>query len=223
MNINIFNRILRLLKFDSKNRNVDITESLQNIEEQEKKLTSSLTNLIFQGSKLKAKRKDLIFELEDIAIELDNAVSEDDEEISLYLLEKTDQLKSDIEFIDRELQSLESDITEIQKTKKDLSFNKEKYKNLLISHSYKLESLKAKRLIQSQIDTTNLASNKIQDPLSQLKDEILKSEAELKVLTNDINPIEVRLRNNKLNRTKLQYKRQFEKLKKSKMTNEVIA
>ena len=199
-----------------KSEDLNLNKSLQNIDNQETKLNESLTNLIFQESKLKEKRKDLIFELEDIAIELDQSVKENDEEISLYLLEKTDQFKSDISFLDSQLISLQKDISDIQGTKSDLSLNKEKYKSLLISQSYKLESLRAKKEIKNQMDSANRISTNSSAPLNQLRDRILKTEAELKVIDNNTHPLEQKLRNNKSMRSHLKYKAQFDKLKQSK-------
>ena len=209
--MNIIEKIKSLFRSDD----INLQKSLLEIEKQESKLGDSLTNLIFQSSKLSEKRKSIIFELEDIAIELDQAIKENDEEISLYLLEKTDQLKTDVQFIDTELGSLNNDISDIQITKKDLSLNKEKYKNLLISHSYKLESLRAKKEIKNQINVVNQVSSNTENPLNMLKEKILRTEAELKVIDNNAHPIEEKLKFNKAQRAQLKYKDQFKKLKES--------
>jgi phage shock protein A len=210
--MNIFTKIKLFFKSDDLN----LQKSLQQIESQESKLSASLINLIFQNSKFSEKRKAIIVELEDIAIELNQAVREDDEEISVYLLQKTDQLKSEVSFIDTEIEILEKDINEIQATKNDLSLNKEKYKNLLITHSFKLESLRAKKEIKSQISDVNLVSSNTENPLKRIKEKIMRTEAELKVIEKNTHPIEEKLMNNKAQRAQKKYKEQFYQLRASK-------
>ncbi len=194
----------------------DPQAALDKLTKQESRLSESLTNLIFQQGKLREKRKGIIYQLEDIAIELDELVSENDEEACLYLLEKTDQLKQDVSFIDSELESLNISIQELQRTQSDLVLNKDKYKNLVISHSYKLESLKAKKDIKNQIQAANGIRTNTNNPIELLQDKILKAEAEIKVLENTTNPIEERLKEKKRNRKNTKYLEQFNKLKLSK-------
>jgi phage shock protein A len=136
--------------------------------------------------------------------------------MSLYLIEQADLLKTDIAFIDEELTSLDDSITDLSESRSQLGLNKEKYKNQLISNSYKLESLKSKKKINAQIQSVSSFQMDSNTPLDKLKLQVMKAQAELEVIKNKSNPFEAKRDENRKLRQANKYKDHFEKLKRSR-------
>lgn len=209
-------KIFNFIKSFFANDKVDVNKAMNEIDKQEDIIKSTLTNLLFQQAKLKQKREIEISKLETIAIDLDQAINDNDEPMSLYLLEQTDTLKADIDFIDEELKNLNDSVTDLSDSRSRLSLNKEKYKNQLLSNSYKLESLKSKKKINDQIQSVSSFQIDSNTPLDKLKLQVMKAQAELEVIKNKSNPFEAKREQNRKLRQTSKYKDQFEKLKRSR-------
>jgi phage shock protein A len=209
-------KIFNLIKSFFNNDKIDLNKAMNEIDQQEDSIKSTLTNLLFQQAKLTQKRESEISKLEIIAVDLDQAINDNDEPMSVYLLEQTDLMKTDIAFIDEELTNLNESIKDLSDSRSQLGLNKEKYKNQLISNSYKLESLKSKKKINAQIQSVSSFQMDSNTPLDKLKLQVLKAQAELEVLKNNSNPFEAKRYSNRKLRQSNKYKDQFEKLKKSR-------
>ncbi len=208
----IFNFITQLFSSGK----IDINKAMNEIDNQESTLKETLANLLFQQAKLKQKRSDELMKLEDIAIDLDQAIYENDEQLSLYLLEQTDVLKADVAFIDEELHSLADSICGLTESRSKLALNKNRYKNQLISQTHKLESLKSKKKINEQIQSVSNFQMDAHTPLDELKLQVLKAQAQLDAQGEKSNPFEEKREENKKFRQTQKYKAQFEKLKASR-------
>jgi hypothetical protein len=198
-------------------------DPMKEYENNQKKIRESLTNLLFQHSKVIDKQDYLMDENEHIALDLEEAVKANEDELSLTLIAKLEQNKEELIFLDEQLKTLEINITELKETKKEIDLSKGRYKDLLDLHESKKIALNAKKEMLSQLNELNesRATLNSNNYLGQLKDQIHKANAEIALLqdeTNTDNTIS-KLRRNRVKRDHLN---KLNTLKHKLQNNEVV-
>lgn len=162
-------------------------DPMQEFDNNQTKVKDSLTNLIYQHSKMLDKQTILIDENELLAQDLEETVKENDDELSLQIIEKLEQNKEEIHFLSEQIQGLEENIIELKNTKKEIELSKGRYKDLLAINENKKNALNAKKEILAQINDLNSYKSSLNSEsyLTQLKDQIHKTNAEITMLKDE--------------------------------------
>lgn len=151
------------------------------------KVRESLTNLIYQHSKMLDKQSVLLDENESLALDLEDSVKESTDELSLKIIERLEQNKEELNFLDQQLLELDTNIAELKKTKKEIDLSKGRYSDLLTIHESKRSALRAKKEILEQLNDLNSNREALSSKnyLTDLKDQIHRTNAEITLLQDE--------------------------------------
>lgn len=187
------------------------------------KVRESLTNLIYQHSKMLDKQSSLIDENESLALDLEDSVKVNNDEISLKIIEKLEQNKEELIFLDQQLLELESNITELKNTKKEIDLSKGRYSDLLTIHESKRTALKAKKEILEQLNdlNTNREALSSKNYLAELKDQIHRTNAEITLLQDETKSDDS-INGLRRNRVKRDHLNKLQTLKEKLNSNNVV-
>lgn len=218
-----FNNIFTFFKskFIEDESKYEINKTIENLNLKHDKLKSSLTQLLFQERKYRDQSESVSGEIIDLKFELEESVKQNDDELSLLLIEKIDDKENERTFLNEQLTSLAQDIKEIHSNKNELLIGISRYKEVLLTYDSKAKALEARKLIKDEISSikSELGMNSAESTLSKIKDKITMMNIEMSEHTNS--ELEQRLNTSKKNRVQMRNLERLNKLK-SKLTEQKI-
>lgn len=180
---------------------------MDDFDNNQQRVRESLTNMIYQHSKMLDKQSYLLDENENLAIDLEESVKEESDDLSLKIIEKLEHNKEELNFIDNQILEFENSIQELKTTKKEIDLSKGRYSDLLSVHESKKAALSAKKEILEQLNDLNSNREALSSKgyLSELKDQIHKTNAEIILLKDETNSNDSinELRRNRVKRSHL--------------------
>lgn len=145
----------------------------------QKRLQESVTELIFQRKKFESLQKKLASRKFGLSQDLEMAVRQDRDEISIKLMEEMDALEIEIAENSKNLQLICDEIKTAKKVEVDLSHQLERSRSqfaILVSRS---QSVKMRESMQTQFSKLHEELSHVQPGLSEIEENILHLEARL--------------------------------------------
>ena len=217
--MNILDKIKNFLSTIFKDQEQTIDDIDNDINEQKNKITNALTSLYFQQSKLAEKKALFESEAENLTLDLDLAIKNGRDDLSLHILEKIDSLKDQATFINQQLEQIISDIAVAEKSRNEIDESALKVKTSFESFKTRKSLLESQKLIKEQLGSINKING--ENFTSKLTEKLHQLNAEIKTLDNQ-NPLDSdlnQLRKESLNTTR---KNRLEELKRKHFNQEVV-
>lgn len=222
--MNIMTKIVKWFKSSFQGDDeINIKDATEGLEEQKFKLQDSLTKLYFNQSKLEDQRTRLQNEAEELSQDLELAVKAGRDALSVSLLEKIDDVKDQVIFIDNQLVQIEKDIEMAIASKKELNESSTKFRSSLETYQARKNILETKKQIKEQLGAirNEIDSKSSGNTISKFADKIHMLNAQIKSLDIE-EPVDKELhdlRKNKVNNQRLD---QLEKLKRKFLSKDVV-
>jgi phage shock protein A len=193
----------------------DIEKLITNLNLKLERLTNSLVQLVFQEKKYHGEKRSLQNELIQIKLDIEDSIRINDDELSVVLLERADQINEDVTFIDQQLKTLSCDIISLKENKQELQLGIKRYKGVLITYDSKRKALKARKEIIQEINAIKSEVNNFStdSTLAKIKEKILYMNVEMDIDSNSATSIEKRLMSNRKQRLNLKNLDRLQKLK----------
>lgn len=220
--MNLITKIRQLIKdaFSSKkSEEVNVEQAISDWEQQKFKLQNALTQLYFQQGKLEDKKNQFEKQAGDLAADLELAVQNGRDDLALHLLEKTDDIKEQVTFINSQLAQIVKDIEMAKTTQKELELGSVKFKSSLEAFQTRKNLLEAQKTIKEQLSSvkSDISSNVV----NKLNDKIHLLNAQIKSLENN-NPLENDLNNLRKDNINKARQQRLEELKKKHFGSHVV-
>jgi phage shock protein A len=186
----------------------EIKKAMVELDQRHVKLKDALTSLYFQQARLTDKKELLQSENMDIGTDLEQAATENRDELAIHLIEKLDKNKEELLFLQQQLTEIENDIEVVLRNKKEMEIAATRYKEMLVTYDSRYKALQARKELKTQIGELRNSINSAdqQDTLSKLKEKIHYLNAEMNLLNDGDNQLEKQLsdmRQGRLNQDKL--------------------
>lgn len=201
--------------FKRQDDKVDIQGAINELDKKHMKLQEALTTLYFQQSRLTQKKMDIESLNRDQAMDLQEAIKENKDELSLHLIEGIENSKEELEFLSAQLQEIDNDIALAMENKIELESSMKKYKEMLFTYDSRVKALNARKELKKDLGLLkqSIGNSSHEDTLGKLKDKIHLLNAELNVNSLGNDQVERELKNLRANRLQ---KRNLEKLNQLK-------
>ena len=217
--MNLIEKIKKMISAMFSDKDLDIQSIDSEIYEQKQKITGALTQLYFQQGKLEDKKNQLEVEAERLTEDLNLAVKNGRDDLSLQILEKIDLIKEQVEFINSQLIQIASDVELAEQSRKEIDNNSLKVKTSYESFQTRKSLLESQKLIKEQLSSISLnGQTNFQD---QLNEKLHSLNAQIKTLEGS-SPLErdlSSLRKENLNNARAQ---RLEELKRKHFQSEVV-
>lgn len=196
---------------------------LDEFDRNQKKVRESLTHLIYQHSKMTEKQTQIIDENEMLALDLEESVKANHDDLSIQIIEKLEQNKEELHFINEQVKELEENISQLSSAKKEIESSRGRYKDLLSVHESKKTALQAKKEIHEQLNELNSDRQALNSKsyLAELKDQIHKTNAEISLLKDEAKEQDA-LKYFRQNRIKREHLNKLNMLKEKFQTQKAI-
>jgi phage shock protein A len=217
--MNFFNTITHYFKNvisnNNENQKQDIEKTITDLNLKLEKLTHSLVELVFQEKKYIGKKSSYQNELVQIKLDIEDSIRNNDDDLSMLLLDKADQTNEEISFVKDQLSTLSSDIVSLKENKKELQIGIKRYKDVLITYDSKMKALKARKDIFQEVNAikAEVSSLSSESTLTKIKDKIAYMNIEMNIDTGENASIEQRLLTNRKHRLNTKNMDRLQKLK----------
>jgi len=217
--MNFFNTITHYFKNviskNNENQKQDIEKTISDLNLKLEKLTHSLIELVFQQKKYIGQNSSYQTELVQIKLDIEDSIRNNDDELSIMLLDKADQTNEEISFIKDQLISLSSDIVSLKENKKELQIGIKRYKDVLITYDSKMKALKARKEIFQEVHAikAEVSSLSNESTLTKIKDKIAYMNIEMSIHNGENVSVEQRLLTNRKQRLNTKNLDRLQKLK----------
>ncbi|MGK0368018.1 MAG: phage shock protein A [Thermoproteota archaeon] len=216
---NLFNKI-----FQSEEQSMQKT--LNNLENKSGQVNKALTQLYFNKEKLQQKIELIEDENKALCLDLNQACEENNDEVSLYLIDTIERNKEELSFLNEQFSLISKDVTDLVKNKKELGQNLVKYKELLTVYNSREIALRARRDLKKELGLlkNDISGDQFKDGLSQIKDKITFLNIELKQPSNEADQtLQEKLETMRQSRSLSQNQEKLDKIKeKIKLKKETI-